>query len=137
LHGSSGWRVSRIAWLGSTRFAVIASNRLRTVAAVFSGRRIVAFRAHLPRGATDLRASPRGRYVVLRSTHGLDLYNPRRADFPRLRSFGRAVAVAWSSDERWLAVARGSKITLAGPRNHRVVLPLQALDLAWTRELRQ
>jgi hypothetical protein len=135
LRESSGWRASRIAWLGSTRFAVLASNRLRTVAAVFSGRRIVAFRARVPGGATDLRASPRGRYVVLRSAHGIDLYNARQADFPRVRSFGRAVSVAWSSDERWLAVASGSKITLSGPRNHRVVLPLQALDLAWTREL--
>jgi hypothetical protein len=118
---------------------VLASNRLRTVAAVFSGRRIVAFRARLPAGAIDLRASPRGRYVVLRSAHGVDLYNVRHADFPRVRGFGKAVAVAvaWSSDERWLAVASGSKITLSGPRNHRVVLPLRALDLAWTRELGQ
>lgn len=137
LRGSSGWRVSRVAWLGSTRFAVLASNRLRTVAAVFSGRRIVAFRAHLPGGATDLRASPHGRYVVVRSAHGIDLYDPHQAKFPRVRSLGRAVSVAWSSDERWLAVANRAKITLAGPRNHRVVLPLQALDLAWTRELGQ
>ena len=135
LRGSSGWRASRIAWLGSTRFAVLASNRRRSVAAVFSGRRIVAFRARVPGGAIDLRASPRGRYVVLRSAHGVDLYDARQTDFLRFRSFGRAVSVAWSSDERWLAVASGSKITLSGPRNHRVVLPLHALDLAWTREL--
>ncbi len=135
LRGSSGWRASRIAWLGSTRFAVLASNRRRSVAAVFSGRRIVAFRARVPGGAIDLRASPRGRYVVLRSAHGVDLYDARQTDFLRFRSFGKAVSVAWSSDERWLAVASGSKITLSGPRNHRVVLPLHALDLAWTREL--
>ena len=137
LRGSSGWRVSRIAWLGSTRFAVSATNHSRTIAAVFSGRRIVAFRARLPGGATDLRASPRGRFVVLRSAHGVDLYDAREADFPRVRSFGRAVSVAWSSDERWLAVASGSTITLAGPHDYRVVLPLRALDLAWTRELSQ
>ncbi|MDX6386439.1 MAG: hypothetical protein QOK34_673 [Gaiellaceae bacterium] len=135
LRGSTGWRVSRVAWLGSTRFAVIASNHARTIAAVFAGRRIVAFRPRLPARGSDLRASPRGRYVVLRDAYGVDLFDARQADFPRVRRFDGAVSVAWSSDERWLAVASGSKITLAGPRNHRVVLPLLALDLAWTRDL--
>jgi hypothetical protein len=135
LRGSTGWRVSRVAWLGSTRFAVIASNNARTIAAVFSGRRIVAFRARLPAGGSDLRASPRGRYVVLRDAYGVDLFDARQADFPRVRRFDGAASVAWSNDERWLAVASGSKITLTGPRNRRVVLPLQALDVAWTRRL--
>jgi primosomal protein N' len=44
------------------------------------------------------------------------------------------VSVAWSSDERWRAVAQEQQVLLVGPHRS-VVLPLKALDLAWTREL--
>jgi hypothetical protein len=42
--------------------------------------------------------------------------------------------VAWSNDESWLAVARGDEVVLRGPAG-RIVLPLAARDLAWTRTL--
>jgi hypothetical protein len=45
-----------------------------------------------------------------------------------------ALSVAWSNDERWLAVAQDQNVLLVGPHDS-VVLPLRALDLAWTREL--
>lgn len=44
------------------------------------------------------------------------------------------VSVAWSIDERWFAVAQQQQVLLVGPHRS-VVLPLRALDLAWTREL--
>jgi hypothetical protein len=44
------------------------------------------------------------------------------------------VAVAWSSDERWRAIAQEQKVLLVGPHRS-IVLPLRALDLAWTRDL--
>jgi hypothetical protein len=134
LRETSGWRTSRVAWLGPTRFAIVASNRARTVLAVFSGRRIVAFKARVPPRASDLRASPRGNYLVLGTASGLRVYDARRPDLPRVRRFGTVASVAWSSDERWLAVAKGPQVMLEGPRG-RVILPLTALDLAWTREL--
>jgi hypothetical protein len=134
LRGTSGWRASRVAWLGPTRFAIVASNRERTVLAVFSGRRIVGFSEQLPSRVLDLRASPRGSYLVLCGAGGVRVLDARRSGLPRLRRFGAPKAVAWSSDERWLALATGPKVTLAGPRG-RIVLPLRALDLAWTRAL--
>jgi hypothetical protein len=134
LHGLVGWKVSNVAWLGPTRFAVVASNASRTVLAVFSGRRIVALRSGLPTGVVELRASPRGTYVVLATANGVRVYNARQRELARVRRFGSPVAVAWSSDERWSARAQRGSVLLVGPR-HSVALPVRALDLAWTRVL--
>jgi hypothetical protein len=134
LRGSSGWRARRVAWLSPARFAVLASNGSRTVLAVFAGRRIVALKPRVPRGAVDLRGSPRGSYVVLGTANGVHVYDARRRDLRRVRRFGMLVSVAWSSDERWSAVAEDEGVLLVGPRGT-VLLPLQALDLAWTRDI--
>ena len=134
LRGLSGWRASRVAWLSPARFAVIASTGRHTVLAVFSGRRIVALRPRVPAGVVQLRGSPRGSYVVLGIANGVRVYDARRRHLPRVRRFGLLVSVAWSTDERWSAVAQRQKVLLVGPRRT-VVLPLRALDLAWTRDL--
>jgi hypothetical protein len=134
LRGVSGWHASRVAWLSPARFAVVASNGSRSVLAVFSGRRVVALKPHVPSRVIELRGSPRGNYVVLGTASGVRVYDARRGDLPRVRRFGLLVSVAWSTDERWLAVAQEQRILLVGPRRS-VVLPLRALDLAWTRDL--
>jgi hypothetical protein len=135
LRGLSGWHVTRVAWLGPTRFAVLASTKSRTVLAVFSGRRIVALRSHVPGGVLELRASPRGTYVVLGTANRVVVYDARRRHLPRVRGLGSLLSVAWSTDERWSARGDEQRVVLVGPRR-RVVLPLRALDLAWTRGLR-
>jgi hypothetical protein len=104
------------------------------VLAVFSGRRIIALKPHVPSRVIELRGSPRGNYVVLGTANGVRVYDARRRDLPRVRRFGLLVSVAWSSDEGWRAVAQEQKVLLVGP-HHSVVLPLRALDLAWTRDL--
>jgi len=134
LRGVRGWRARRVAWLSPARFAVLASSRSQTVLVVFSGRRIVALRARVPSRVTELRGSPLGSYVVLGTASGVRVYDARRRDLPRVRRFGLLVSVAWSSDERWSAVAEEQKVLLVGPHAS-VVLPLRALDLAWTRDL--
>jgi hypothetical protein len=134
LQGVSGWRAVRVAWLSSARFAVLASSHSRTVLVVFSGRRVVALRARVPSPVTELRGSPLGSYVVLGTPSGVRVYDAGRRDLPRVRRFGRLVAVAWSSDERWHAVAEKHRVLLVGPHAS-VVLTLRALDLAWTRDL--
>jgi hypothetical protein len=63
------------------------------------------------------------------------VYDARRRELPRLRRFGRLVAVSWSSDERFAAVARQRRVLIVGSRGT-VVLPLHARDLGWTRDLR-
>jgi hypothetical protein len=134
LRGLSGWHASRVAWLSPARFAVVASRGSRTVLAVFLGRRIVALKPHVPSHVIELRGSPRGNYVVLGTASGVHVYDARRPDLPRVRRFGLLVSVAWSSDEGWLAVAQQEQVLLVGPHRS-VVLPLRALDLAWTRDL--
>jgi hypothetical protein len=134
LRGLRGWRASRVAWLSPARFAVLASNGSRTVLAVFAGRRIVALEPRVPSGVVELRGSPRGNYVVLGTATGVRVYDARRHDLPRVRRFGMLVSVAWSSDERWLALGQEEKVLLVGPHRS-VVLPLRTLDLAWTRDL--
>jgi hypothetical protein len=104
------------------------------VLAVFSGRRIVALQPQVPSGITELRGSPRGNYVVLGTASGVRVYEARRPDLRRVRRFGLLVAVAWSTDERWQALAEEQSVLLVGPRRS-VMLPLRALDLAWTRDL--
>jgi hypothetical protein len=134
LRGSSGWRAKRVAWLGPARFAILASTGSRSALAVFSGRRIVAVRSPVPADVVELRGSPRGNYLVLATASGVDVYETRGRDLPRVRRLGRVVSVAWSSDERWAALAERQHIILVGP-HARVVLPLHARDLAWTRDL--
>lgn len=134
LRGTSGWHASRVAWLSPARFAVLVSNGSRTVLAVFSGRRIVALKPRVPSHVIELRGSPRGNYVVLGTASGVRVYDARRQNLPRVRRFGLLVSVAWSTDERWQALAQEQKVLLVGPHRS-VVLPLRALDLAWTRDL--
>jgi hypothetical protein len=134
LRGLGGWHAIRVAWLSPARFAVLASNGSRTVLAVFSGRRIVALKARVPSRVTELRGSPRGSYVVLGTASGVRVYDARRQDLPRVRRFGLLVSVAWSNDERWRAVAEEQRVLLVGP-HFSAVLPLRALDLAWTRDV--
>jgi hypothetical protein len=134
LRGLRGWRAIRVAWLSPSRFAVLVSRGSRTVLAVFAGRRIVALKPRVPSRVVELRGSPRGNFVVLGTATGVLVYDARRRDLPRVRRFGMLVSVAWSSDERWLALGREDKVLLVGPHRS-VVLPLRALDLAWTREV--
>lgn len=134
LRGTAGWRVTSIAWLASTRFAVLAHSGTRRVIAVFAGRKIVGLRQHVPSGLSELRASPRGDLLALRARERVVVYSTRERALPRVPGFARAAAVAWSSDERWHALARAGKIVLVGP-GAQLTLRLRARDLAWTREL--
>ena len=134
LKGSTGWRASRVAWLAPGRFAIVASAGPRTILAVFSGRRIDAIRTQVSDSVTELRASPKGDYLVLRTPGGLRVYDARRSTLPRVLRFGTPTAIAWSGDERWVALAGSDRVILQSSRR-RVRLRLVAVDLAWTQAL--
>jgi hypothetical protein len=139
LHDTHGWRTTRLAWSGIDRFAIIADGRDRaghplTLLALFSGSHVVAYTLHVSVRVTELRASPRGRYLVVLGPDGVRIYDARRPTLPLARGFGAVSGVAWSDDERWLAVARNGQVVLRGPSG-RIVLPFAARDLAWTRAL--
>jgi len=134
LRGTSNWRVTSIAWLASTRFAVLAHSSARRVIAVFAGRKIVGLRQRVPSGLSELRASPRGHFLVLRGRGRAVVFSTRTRGLPHVPGFARAAAVAWSSDERWHALARAGEIVVVGPRAQ-LTLHVRARDVAWTREL--
>jgi hypothetical protein len=135
LHGPSGWSADQVAWLGPTRLAVVAvAVPSRSVLVVLSGQRVVAYRRRIPPTVTELRASPRGNYLVLRTARGVQVYDARTPGLRPLRRLGEPAAVAWSSDERWLAVAGADGVVLRRP-GAQIALPLAAVDLAWTRTL--
>lgn len=133
LRPPKGWRATDVAWLGPTRFAIVARRRGEAVLAVFAGRRIVAL-GRVPRAVSELSASPRGTYLVLRVDGRLQVYRVARSGLRPVRGFGAPVAIAWSPDEKWSAVATSDALVLTRA-GKRIALPLQALDLAWTRAL--
>lgn len=123
-----GWHADRLAWLGPDRVVVAASSHARAVLAVFTGKRVVA-RIPVELGL-DLRASPRGSFVVARGSDGLRIYDARLRLLDRS---GDETAVAWSPDEHLRADATRRRVVLTGTGLERIVLPVGALDLAWTR----
>jgi hypothetical protein len=130
---SKPFRVRTIAWLGPTRCAVVAIAGSRTALAVLAGRQVAALRLDVPRAAREVRASPRGTFLVLRTKAGVVVYDARRPTLPQAQRL-RGDAVTWSPDERWLAIARNAAIVLTRRRT-RIILPIAARDLAWTRAL--
>jgi hypothetical protein len=114
--------VREVAWLGR-RLSVLEGSR-RIV--VFDGALPVAERSF--RGRLDrLRASSRGTSLAVRSGRRILVLDRAL----RLRRSLAAGAVAWSPDERELAIASARSIVIE--RAGRVVarIPLSARDLAW------
>jgi hypothetical protein len=71
---------------------------------------------------------------MLRTPGGLRVYDASRSTLPRVLRFGTPTAIAWSGDERWVALARSDRVILQSARR-RVPLRLAAVDLAWTQAL--
>jgi hypothetical protein len=127
--GPGAWRVGSVAWLGPTRFAVVAVAASRRALVVFSGRRITAINSKIPATVTELRASPRGAHVVLRTPHGLYLYDVGQKRLRRLRG---ADAIAWSRNGAWVATGNPERVVFRRGST-RIALPLGVVDLGWTR----
>jgi hypothetical protein len=141
-------RAVRVVWFSDTRSGVLVRVRLRgrfagagpqAVLAIFEGRRLLAAPSYP--GAVELRLSPgrtavgvveAGDRVAIVGRSGGQLLAP--ADLPS----PAAHALAWSPDERWLAVATRWSVFLLPTadivvdRTPRVIrLPFAAGDLAW------
>lgn len=140
--------IDGIAWLSQTRSAVLLSIRISgrlagigalSQIAFFENGRLARTQPFFRHGAPALAASPRGSYltqtpgIVLRSD-GTEVSLP-----PHLRDFH---AVAWTPDERFLALATRFAVTVLdvasleryddqGGGLRSVTLPLSARDVAW------
>jgi hypothetical protein len=130
--------VEEVAWIDVQTVAVIAGvrdgGRSADVLAVFEGRRLVAS----PLGPYDdlalLRVSPLGTHVATVSPEQPSVVvATRRGTF--VREAPEAAAVAWSPDERWVALARGGEVVVSDGielgAEVTITVPLPARDLAW------
>jgi hypothetical protein len=134
----SSYSVEDIAWSSESRlFAVLAVSvrfgppRERLLA-VFEGRRAVAGRPGLASRFADLRASPDGRLLAMRSGDRVEVLG-RRADTVWPSALEPVRSFAWSPDGKWLAVATRASVYLVQVEDWTVLvrLPFSTHDVAW------
>ncbi|HXV95498.1 MAG TPA: hypothetical protein VD695_03040 [Gaiellaceae bacterium] len=137
-----------VAWFTDSRAAVLIRVRLRgrlqgigpiTALALFEGRRLVRVVPYS--GARVLRLSPRRTFLSVvedgERVAVVDSDGRTRLDSITIPA-PNAVAVTWSPDERWTAVASRWSVhflptadIVAGQTPRNIRLPLAARDLAW------
>ena len=132
--------VEDLAWLSPDRAVLLLRVRIARVGAqdlvaVFEGGRVRGSYYFLDDDRDRLEVSRRSRYVAAGTAFAV------RADGPRLAipdSFGAVRAVAWSPDERWLALAARGRLALVGvglsPTPRIAMLAIDAADVAWAPE---
>jgi hypothetical protein len=124
-----------LAWISGDRLAVLVGGSYPDFVAVFRGRTSLyrMFTGFEPR---SLRASPLGRYVAVEDD-GPQVVRvgkaPRSVAFPEGLTTVRAVA--WSPDERWLALATRASVwlmDLEDPGGPLIRLPIEAREIGWS-----
>lgn len=140
--------VDGVAWLSNTYAAVQLSIRLSgrldrlgplSAVAFFESGRGTAARPYLRATGGELAASPRGTYVTLTPDVVLRADGSEIRLSPLVRD---ARAMAWTRDERFLAIATRFAVTIVdaaslerhdriGSGLRSVTIPQPALDLAW------
>jgi hypothetical protein len=134
----SSYGVEELAWSSETRlFAGLAVSvrfgpPAERLLAVFEGRRAVAGRPGLAGRFTDLRVSPDGRLLAMRSGDRVEVVG-RRAETVWPSALEPVRSFAWSPDGEWLAVATRASVYLVQVADWTVLvrLPFSTHDLAW------
>jgi hypothetical protein len=138
--------VREAAWLDGDSLATILSTRTHNGAdedllAVYEGARLGALAFDEPGGLTDLRVSPRGRYLAAKTSgrRGQDEYIILDATGASVDTLGiRGYrAIAWSPDDQWAAVAADGGVFVFRPGVSvapEIDLALDAQDIAWRGE---
>ena len=138
--GIEAVEVEDVAWLARDRAVLLLRVRIprlgpQDLVAVFENGRVRGSYYFLDDDRDRLEVSRGSRYIAAGTAFAV------RADGPRLAipdAFGEVRALAWSPDERWLAVAAREVVALvrvgasATPRV--VALPIDAADVAWAPE---
>jgi hypothetical protein len=137
--------VREAAWLDDRRLAVIMTgdaDQDEDLLAVYEGDRLDALAFDEPGGFTNLRVSPRGRYVAA-ETSG----RRGQGEYVILDDSGASIdtlgirgyrAIAWSPDDRWAAIAADSGVIVFRPGNTgppELELDIVAQDLDWRGEV--
>jgi hypothetical protein len=125
-------------WIGISRFAVVVrGGRLDEQALVVftTDGENELIRTGLGRLVSSVRVSPRGTYLTLTNNNperGFSVLT-REGDRVLLPRVANARALAWSPDERWVALATSASIVVARTGSREVVarLPLGGESLSW------
>jgi hypothetical protein len=128
--------IRELGWLDDEHAVVILEGSIsgprQTLLAIFAGHRLVSMHFEGGSWLSDLRVSPLGGFIGLRSGEEFLLLNGRGDTLPAPLLTGYS-AVAWSADDRWIAAAtrRETVFFRTGETSIERRLPLVARDLTW------
>lgn len=128
------WRLSQVSWFGLTSFVAILQKPGDSAAAVFAQGGLETFLPHLGANIEDLRASPNGNFAFARADPQREyVMVSRGGDAISLPTVRGARAIAWSPDERYVAISTEGETIIARTGSTTVVttLPFGAHALAW------
>lgn len=128
------WRFTQVSWFGLTSFVAAVEGPTETAIAVFAQGGLESFLPEPGARVQDLRASPLGNF-------GFALVHPEReyvmasrgGDLIAIPHVRGAEAIAWSPDERYVAIATDDETVIArtGTTAVMTTLPFGARALAW------
>jgi len=128
------WRLSQVSWFGLTSFVAILQKPGDSAAAVFAQGGLETFLPHLGANIEDLRASPNGNFAFARADPQREyVMVSRGGDAISLPTVRGARAIAWSPDERYVAISTEGETVIARTGSTKVMttLPFGAHALAW------
>jgi len=128
------WRFAQVSWFGLTSFVAILQKPGDSAAAVFAQGGVETFVPHIGAHIEDLRASPIGNFAFARVDPEREYVMLSRGGDPiSLPAVRGATAIAWSPDERYVAISTDDETTVArtGTTKAIATLPFGAHALDW------
>ena len=129
-----GWAFAQVSWFGLTSFVAILQKQGDSAAAVFAQGGVETFLPHIGTHIEDLRVSPIGNFAFARVDPEREyVMVSRGGDLMSLPAVRGATAIAWSPDERYVAIATADETVIGRTGTAGVVttLPFGARTLAW------
>ena len=128
------WRLRLVTWFGLASFVTILQKPGDSAAAVFAQGGLETFLPHVGAHVEDLRASPNGNFAFARVDPQREYVMVSRGGDPiGLPAVRGAQALAWSPDERYVAISTDSEtvVALTGSTDIVTTLPFGAHALDW------
>ena len=128
------WRFAQVSWFGLTSFVAILQKPGDNSAAVFARGGLETFLPHIGAHVEDLRVSPIGNFAYARADPQREyVMVSRGGDAISLPPVRGARAIAWSPEERYVAISTDSETVVARTGTTKVIatLPFGARALDW------
>jgi hypothetical protein len=127
LENARAYELQEVAWHGAVAFAGIVAGPSPSQRAIvyYTPEGVTSVIPELGRDISGIRMSPLGNIAFARSQTGREylMVDPGGNEIP-LPRIGNARAIAWSDDERWVAVATRTATVVARTGTRRVVMRL-------------